>query len=257
MSGTKSDFDIDSLVTTEATPSNDLSAAVAPTEEELRDERPAMTDDRWFSFVMKHFTDDELENGNPKAEGLRRVAELLLGPILESYPTPLQWPCPANEWAATVKFTIVFHWLYPEAGMPPHERTFAEVADVTEKNTPAEFALHPSASASTKAEGRALRKALKLKHVVAAEEVAPDGEEDNVDDSGTTMITSQQISFITSLCKRNKINLTKYINLGKAKYSNIADIEKATAVKMIKFLSDCQRDQTKIPKEVREIDDES
>ena len=41
----------------------------------------------WDAYVMEQFAPHELMDGHPNAAGLRRVAELLLGPIIESGPT--------------------------------------------------------------------------------------------------------------------------------------------------------------------------
>ena len=63
-------------------------------------------------------------------------------------------------------FEVVINWM--DSG---ELRTFAEVADVWHGNTDDLFCAHPVATACTRAEGRALRKALKLR-VLAAEELA-------------------------------------------------------------------------------------
>ena len=48
------------------------------------DSRPSMMDDEWSDYVMSHFKSNELIDGNPICAGLRRVAELLLGDIVNS-----------------------------------------------------------------------------------------------------------------------------------------------------------------------------
>ena len=48
--------------------------------------RPSMFSDEWNEFVMAHFHRNELIDGNPICAGLRRVAEFLLGDIVESGP---------------------------------------------------------------------------------------------------------------------------------------------------------------------------
>ena len=50
-------------------------------------------------------------------------------------------------------------------------RSYAEVSDCWHGNTDDLFCAHPAATASTRAEGRALRKALKIR-CLAAEELA-------------------------------------------------------------------------------------
>ena len=53
----------------------------------IASDAPAMTDPEWNDYVMSMFTDKEMYNGNPLVNGLRRVAEVVLGPIVYSGPT--------------------------------------------------------------------------------------------------------------------------------------------------------------------------
>ena len=131
------------------------------------EERPSIFSDEWNEYVMAHFKSNELIDGNPICAGLRRVAELLLGDIIESGPEQV-FPATDNNGPgrATVVFSVTFNWM--NGGTV---KTFKEVADVWHGNTDDLFCAHPGATASTRAEGRALRKALKLR-CLAAEELA-------------------------------------------------------------------------------------
>ena len=130
--------------------------------EQLDEERPSMLSAEWNGYVMSMFFDNELIEGNPICAGLRRVAELVLGPIIQSGPTQVIAATDADgPGRATVVFEIIFASGY----------TVSEVADVWHGNTDDLFCAHPVATASTRAEGRALRKALKLR-CLAAEELA-------------------------------------------------------------------------------------
>ena len=136
-------------------------------EESIEEDVPSMLSDEWHDYVMSHFKSNELIDGNPVCAGLRRVSELLLGSVIESGPSQV-FPATDNDGPgrATVVYKIVFDWMH--SGLP---KTFSEVADVWHGNTDDLFCAHPVATASTRAEGRALRKALKLR-VLAAEELA-------------------------------------------------------------------------------------
>ena len=53
---------------------------------ENEEERPSIFSDDWNDYVMSHFKSNELIDGNPICAGLRRVAEFLLGEIVDSGP---------------------------------------------------------------------------------------------------------------------------------------------------------------------------
>ena len=208
--------------------------------------RPSMFSDEWNDFVMAHFHRNELIDGNPICAGLRRVAEFLLGDIVESGPEQV---FPAMDGSApdraTVVFKVVFNWM--NSG---EQRVYKEVADVGHGNTDDLFCAHPVATASTRAEGRALRKALKLR-CLAAEELAkkdivsivkeavkksPTSGEYEVDQS----ISTQQVQFIDTKCKQLDIDIMSFINMGSGDYANIGQVTRDSAKKMIKFLNGYQ-----------------
>ena len=67
--------------------------------------RPSMFSDEWNEFVMAHFHQNELIDGNPICAGLRRVAEYLLGDIIESGPEQV---FPATDGSGPDRATVVF-----------------------------------------------------------------------------------------------------------------------------------------------------
>ena len=126
-------------------------------------------------------------------------------------------------------------------------------------NTDDLFCAHPVATASTRAEGRALRKALKVK-CLAAEELAKkdiasivrqtvqkptDGEWRENDP-----ISNPQINFIDAKCKQLDIDVVAFINSGENSYESIQDVSKETASKMLGLLNEYQTKNKSIPKEV-------
>ena len=124
----------------------------------------------WHNFVMMQLDKSEMIDGLPKVNGLRRVAELLLWDIIDSKPTEV-FPVQGNSLGrASVLYSITFRW-WDES-----ERTYADVADAFNDgqnwNIDDDFIVYALATASTRAEGRALRKALKLK-TCTAEEIGP------------------------------------------------------------------------------------
>lgn len=174
-----------------------------PEGEVSQEEVPLLTDINWPDYVMEQFDESELDRGYPKVNGLRRVTELLMGEIIESFPEVIQCPCPENERRATVVYHVRIR-------TPKGVRYFADGADAYDGNmtNPNKegnqvFTKFPTAIAVTRAEARALRKCLKL-NVVAAEELIP----------GTTeeRITNQQLNVVDIICKKVNVNAVACIN---------------------------------------------
>lgn len=208
--------------------------------------RPLMTDPEWTAYVMSHFQDNEKnKDGHPYVSGLRRVARLLIGPILSSKAKVIQPAVYVGESksrldVATVEYEIAFACSQDTRHTSGSAYTviYSDCAECSIYNTDPQFARFPVAMASTRAEGRCLRKALQLQGVVCAEEVTVVPVEESGVDGG---IVPTQITFINSLCNRLKIDVMKYINSGKKKYKSIEFIDYGTADKMCEHLSELQR----------------
>lgn len=221
-------------------------------EEKDENKRPLMTSESWHEFAMKHFADDELIEGCPTVDGLRRVVELLLGPVVYSGVVSVDPAKPDNDFRATVIYKLRVKFTYPEDGEAAYVKTFVDAADVYPGNCDLEFARHAAATASTRAEARTLRKALRLKKIIAAEEATDVPlEESGIAES--SKITKMQINFLEVLAKRNNINLAIFIKgyLTLKKINKLEQIDHQTALRMVAQLSDWQRNQDKIPDKVK------
>jgi hypothetical protein len=208
-------------------------------------ETPDYLSHEWDSYVMSQFGPSELMDGHPNAAGLRRVAELLLGPILESGPTKV-FPSEGNgPTRATVVYSVVFDW-----GGTGKTRKYSEVADVWHGNTDAMFTAYAVATASTRAEGRALRKALKLRKC-SAEEICKLDVAKIVAEETVEKISNEQVSFIDSKCKKLDISVFAFINSGEKQYRSIYDVTRDTAAKMIKKLTEFTNDKTLIGEPIK------
>lgn len=227
---------------------------------------PEYTSPEWPAYVMSQFTKDELRDGNPKVTGLRRVALKLLGNIEDSGPVSSSSYSinddPHLPPRAHVTFEVIFcDWL----GYVGVRRRFCAVGGSFIGNTDDEFAAYPEGMAETRAEVRALRRALLL-NTVSDDEITSnkdvkgvmksyqpkvsDGEWEEGDS-----VTTQQINTIKKICERLKINVEKFINNGKNTYNNIEDIQRGTAAKMIARLNEYQsvgEESRKIPDEIME-----
>jgi hypothetical protein len=204
-------------------------------------DEPGPTDPGWQDFVLSHFTETDLDSeGNPYAHSLRIVAEKLLGPITRTLVRTVQTPNDSNGYRATVEVSVAFAW----GGDREDIRIFEDVADVYSGNTPPKFARFAPSSAKTKAEGRALCSALKLRKVYAAEEMT----DTPVSEAGLDgMIVLTQQRFIDAKCNELDIDVNKFISMGDFRYKHISNVPFTTAKKMIERLNVYQQDKGKIP----------
>ena len=208
---------------------------------------PSMLSPEWNDYAMAMFESNELVDGNPLVRGLRRVAELVLGRIVFSGPTTV-FPAQREDHhgRATVIFTVRF----------ADGTTYCEVADSWEGNTDDNFCAYAVAVASTRAEARALRKALKL-HAVAAEELTKKDTAKIVRDISNNKVSSEgeyndqsrmseaQGNLVNVKCKQLNIDAQKLL----ANFNVDSDkrITKKVASDIIDTLNDYQRDKSSIP----------
>lgn len=209
----------------------------------------------WSDYVIGLLSDDEKIEGNPTVDGLRRIFETALNCVVTSAESSVvQSPSPDNEKRATVvhSLTYVLNDLDPDS--PTKYRTVSGAADVYWGNCDKIYRNHPVAVAETRAEGRALRRALKLRKVVAAEELATNIE-DNLDGDSIGKISSNQISFIDQMSKRLDVNVIKLLDL-MGFPAIISNVSHDNAVAVIRELSKYQQNMDNIPSNVKGYDNE-
>lgn len=191
-------------------------ASYAQQELGSEDPIPLRGSPEWQEYVLSLLRSDEYNEKDgkrfPKAAGLRRMVELLLGPIVESGPVVIQSPNMAhNGFNATVVYKISVAWQRNGGDV----RVFSDVADAGYENVASEYAKHASATASSRAAGRAFRNALLLS-VNTAEEmsqvleaVGPTDDIRMLEDAGP--ITAIQIVGIQRMSDRLKISVVKLL----------------------------------------------
>lgn len=223
----------------------------------VMEDAPSMLSPEWHEYAMTLFQEDEMMNGHPLVAGLRRVTELVLGPIVFSGPT---WVKPTerddHHGRATVIFTVEF-----ASGL-----RCSEVADSWEGNTDDMFCAFAVAIASTRAEARALRKVLKIKGVAAEEltkkdtaKIVRDLSKQTSSSSGdyndSARMSDAQSNFIDVKCKQLNVNGSKLLS-SVFNVSSSKKITKKVASEIIDRLNDYQRDKSSIPSEVAGYNEE-
>lgn len=200
---------------------------------------PTQNDIEWTDYVLSLLTDEEKIKGNPTTDGLRRVFETATGKVIISSETNVvQTPSPDNGQRATVIVTLTY-------GTDKLVHSVDGASDAFWGNTDKLFRNHPVAVAETKAEGRALRRALRLRKVVTADEIAEDVED--ITGENADRIESSQIAFINNLSLKTDINVSNLLDSLDLPKDNIKKISHKDAVSVVRKLSEYQRDLSSIP----------
>lgn len=179
----------------------------------------------WEDYVFSLLSNNEFEEKDgvkyPKANGLRRLVQKLIGPIIKS--GPVQVTQIDNESATVVYELHVIHnnvnitqanqYVREDDLISGQLRIYSAAANVYRGNTPDVFAVHSVATAETRAEGRALKRALSLS-TYTAEEMNNDKDVSSIFEnkikSTESKIKSSQITAITTLCGRLGIDVHKF-----------------------------------------------
>ena len=203
----------------------------------------------WTDYVLELLSDDEKIKGNPTTDGLRRIFEIAMNCVVtESISEVCQTPDPNNGQRATVVHSMTYVLKDAPPDSPFNTFTVNGAADVYWGNCDKIFRNHPVAVAETRAEGRALRRGLKLRKVVAAEELADEVED--IDGNNVSKISTNQINFIDVLSKRLNINIFKLLETLDIQYDSVYDIKHEQAVDLIRELNAHQQNTDSIPTQI-------
>ena len=216
------------------------------------DGAPDIADSNWHDYVMGHFTEDELIDGKPIVSGLRRVSQLLIGKITSSLPSIIIPPKNDDSIGrATVSWVVTFD----------NGQAFGDVASSWEGNTDTIFSTYVVETAATRAEARALRKALGLK-VISADEMSEvkaaevvkkfakttTNTEGEYDEQGR--MTDPQANFISTKARKLNINVAEFFQKD-FNTSTSKKISKKVASNAIDKLNDYQQNPASIPDEIK------
>jgi hypothetical protein len=210
----------------------------------------------WNDYVLDLLSDDEKIDGNPTTDGLRRIFEIAMNcTIIAAESSVVQSPSPDNEKRATVTHSLTYILNTKDTDPEIKKRTVTGAADVYWGNCDKIYRNHPVAVAETRAEGRALRRALRLRKVVAAEELARNIEDDPSGDN-VNKISEQQLNFIDVMAKRSNINIKELLVDLSIDSTNIRNIDHDTGVNIIRQLSKYQQNLNDIPSKLVGYDNE-
>lgn len=200
----------------------ELSEDILETAEEVVEEHtvvdsqsiPTPSDKEWTEYVLSQMYEDEFKQGHPTVDGLRRVTELLLGTINAVVPTVHQCPSPENQYHSTVSVMV-----HLDTGI-----SMGGTADVGINNTEQMYARHASATAESKAEARAYRRILRLRNIIAAEELS---DEQAIEESYEKIKDSHYL-MINTTCQKLDIDVQKWLA---KKEIDVAKLDKISSTK--------------------------
>jgi hypothetical protein len=220
---------------------------------EMDNNTPSIHDTEWTDYVLSMLSDDEKIKGNPTTDGLRRIFEKALNcRVIGSKSQVTQNPEPNNEKRATVIHSITYRRLNETPNTPDDLYTVVVdgAADVYWGNCDKVYRNHPVAVAETRAEGRALRRALRLRKVISAEEMV-ENVDDHPDQNSVNKITNNQINFIDVIAQRLNINVSRLLETSGLDHKNIYNISHEDAVGIIRNLSKFQQDISLIREDIK------
>lgn len=195
---------------------------------------PHYTDPEWTAWVLEHLEEHELVSGAPTTDGLRRICDLYYGTIISSDCECVSY----GEDHAAVKHTVSILRHFDNVTIEA-----SAMVDALKSKTPEPFKSHILATADTRAEGKALRRLLRIR-VITNEELQVENE---LEESEDGQINDHQIIAIEAMAARLKISLT---NLLKDKHPEVQLIKELThgqGSSLISLLTTYQRDIESIP----------
>jgi hypothetical protein len=218
---------------------------------------PTPQDKEWSDYVLRHLEKDEIvkidKKDCPLSAGLRRLVEKFIGEVIKSNSDVIQAPSQQNGHRAVCVHSIT---ILKRDGRSQEGNgwilEYQDVADAHPGNTDALYMRFALATAATRAEARALRKALKLK-ATSAEEMVTNPVKKETYAEPILYITVNQEGYIRKVGGILGVNLEKFANLEQfgGPYKRLKDVPHEVAVQMINQLGEWQNDRDNIPPSVK------
>ena len=200
---------------------------------------PSEYDPEWSEYLLDQLSDSELINGAPTVDGLRRITEKCFGEIVGSKSAIIDSPTSQNNQRCTICHTLTISKYRSSQSI-----SVDGCVDVLYHKTPYPFKDHLVATADTRAEGKALRRALKIR-VITAEELQNEDEQDAL--SSDELVNDQQVLALNQLCKRLDLSVTSFVKGEYNKVKKINELRNLEARLLIAKLSEFQRTPKDIP----------
>lgn len=245
---------------------NDVPVIKVNSTDAIVDNRPKKGSPEWHDYVMSKFLDSEVNEVQgqrlPNINGLRRVATLFFGEPIFSGSVDLRTnhtTDPKDPGRAVCTYEVVFDDIVNMC-----TRTYRGVGSSFFGNTDDEFCVFVEAIAETRAESRALRKALAINVNSSEEMTGKDGKQIVSEFVGESSgewgedqnITPQQVRVITKMCGELQVNVDKFINkkfhtgqTPEPQFESIEKVPRAIAAAMIAELNKYQT-MTDVSKEI-------
>jgi hypothetical protein len=203
--------------------------------ENIMDER----NPKWAEFILDELNSEEMPDGNPTTAGLRRVTQKVFGDIETSESLP---PHYINS-----GYVSIGHHLVVRRYRDDKLLSVSAYVDVLRDKLIEPFNRHLLSTADTMAEGKALRRLLKV-NLHTAEEIKTTELEEEDNDA----VTDNQVLAVQALSKKNDVNVEKLVTkmIG---VDNIYKMTKNDAKNVINKIGTFQRTET--PKDLEGYDE--
>lgn len=242
---------LDIVDTVETTDNIDIANVLDNNEEkvqevqDLKEEVPDYLSPQWSQYVLNQFEKDELSDGAPNVHGLRRISQLLLGPIISTRIIQLT---PALDPSTYGRASVVYEI---QIEFPDGVRVFQDCAGAYPGNVDQNYARYPEAIAATRAEARCLRKALRIQGP-SSEEVCqtPAIVDIQVDMPITDNISANQISMIKNRSQTYNINVEKLIEKITGEKNVLEKLKREQAQQICQFLNEIQTNRSDVTEDI-------
>lgn len=217
---------------------------------------PSRIDPKWSDYVLSQLAEDEKQGDYPKTDGLRRLVNLLIGPIIRTDVEVVN--CPSygqanhNDNTSTIKVSLQIHDKELNRDI-----VYSSCADASTIGMEAPYSYYLSAIAETRAEGRAYRKVLGLKNIITADE-APREPKSGVNTGPVGVsapltddkvrITKAQIQWLKKECESKDINVQKFLSsVLSRELTTIGDVLRSEARNLGEQVSNFKKEGAVIP----------
>ena len=173
-------------------------------------------DPGWTDHILKQLLESEVFEGNPKTDGLRRLVEKEIGPILGCESNVIECPrsgCDHSRNTATV--VVKIHIMNAFAEWLPKNKMLlvSATADASCESCGSPFDKFLTPIAETRARGRSYREALRLTGVVTSDEM-PVGDTRRPVSINDNLLSEEQIFLIDKKCKTLNIGVKEVMLVG-------------------------------------------